>query len=105
MYGALFAWIGAALNRPLVVGLIFVFGWEQAALLLPSYLKKLTIAYYLQALVPHAMPSDDSLDVLRGLARDEPSAMAAIAWLVLIGVMCLWFGARTIERREYVLEQ
>src|SRR5687768_4425589 len=32
-YGALFAWVGAGLRRPLVSGLVFVFGWEQIALL------------------------------------------------------------------------
>src|SRR5918996_3402773 len=30
VYGAVFAFIGAAFKRPLLVGLIFIFGWEQA---------------------------------------------------------------------------
>ena len=32
-------------------GLVFAFGWEPAVLLFPGYLKRLTVAYYLQALV------------------------------------------------------
>ena len=36
VYGAVFAFIGARFKRPLLVGLIFVFGWEQAALALPG---------------------------------------------------------------------
>ena len=60
VYGALFAFIGAKFKRPLLIGLIFVFGWEQAALAFPGYLKKFTVAYYLQALVPHAMPNDSA---------------------------------------------
>src|SRR3954451_1951136 len=56
VYGAVFAFVGARLKRPLLVGLIFVFGWEQAAMLIPGYLRHFTIAYYLQSLVPHAMP-------------------------------------------------
>ena len=51
-YGAVFALVGARLKRPLVVGLVFAFGWEPAVLLFPGYLKRLTVAYYLQALVP-----------------------------------------------------
>ena len=31
-YGALFAFVGAALKRPLIVGLVFAFGWESAGL-------------------------------------------------------------------------
>src|SRR5687767_8406571 len=31
VYGALFALIGAVLKRPLVIGLVFAFGWEQVA--------------------------------------------------------------------------
>src|SRR5687768_1791938 len=49
-YGALFALVGAVLKRPLVVGLIFAFGWEQVAMVMPGYLRRFTIAYYLQAL-------------------------------------------------------
>jgi len=57
-YGAVFAFVGARLKRPVVVGLVFAFGWEPAALLFPGYLKHLTVAYYVQALVPQAMPQD-----------------------------------------------
>ena len=52
------------LKRPLIVGLVFAFGWEPTVLLIPGYLKRLTVAYYLQALVPHAMPQDSSISVL-----------------------------------------
>ena len=51
-YGALFTLVGAWLKRPLVVGLVFAFGWEQFAMLMPGYLRRFTLAYYLQALVP-----------------------------------------------------
>src|SRR5690349_21711745 len=44
-YGAVFAAAGARLKRPLVVGLVFAFGWEPGVLLFPGYLKRLTVAY------------------------------------------------------------
>src|SRR4029077_19346973 len=71
-YGAVFAWVGARLRRPLVVGLVFAFGWEPAVLLFPGYLKRLPIAYYLQALVPHAMPEDSAVGALMQLFREVP---------------------------------
>lgn len=104
-YGAVFAWVGARLKRPLVIGLVFAFGWEPAVLLFPGYLKRLTVGYYLQALVPHAMPNDSAVTVLMQLFREVPSIGVSLASLAVITVLTLWAAARTVERREYVLEQ
>ena len=104
-YGAVFAWVGAALKRPLVLGLVFTFGWEPAVLLFPGYLKQLTVAYYLQALVPHAMPQDSAVSILMQVFREVPPAGTSLAYLAGIVAVALWFAARAVERREYVLEQ
>jgi len=105
VYGALFALIGALLKRPLLVGLVFAFGWEQVALLVPGYLRRFTVAYYLQALVPHAMPSDGAISLLGSVFREVPSAGTSLFWLVFTLAASLYLAARTVERREYVLEQ
>lgn len=105
VYGAVFAMIGAVMKRPLVVGLIFAFGWEQVALLMPGYLKQFTLAYYVQALVPHAMPSNETTSLLQALFRDVPSPALALFWLFFALVVSLFVAARAVERREYVLEQ
>ena len=105
VYGALFALIGALLKRPLLVGLVFAFGWEQVALLMPGYLKGFTVAYYLQGLVPHAMPSDGAMSLLETVFRDVPSAGTSLFWLIVALVASLYLAARTVERREYVLDQ
>jgi ABC-type transport system involved in multi-copper enzyme maturation permease subunit len=104
-YGALFAFIGAQFKRPLLTGLIFVFGWEQAALAFPGYLKKLTIAYYVQALVPHAMPQEGVISLIQGFFRDTPNLPMSLFWLAVIWFGFLWLATRAVERREYVLEQ
>jgi ABC-2 type transport system permease protein len=104
-YGAVFAWVGARLKRPLVLGLVFAFGWEPAVLLFPGYLKRLTVAYYLQALVPHAMPQDSAVSILLQVFREVPPAAASVAYLAIIVAVALWFAARAVERREYVLDQ
>jgi ABC-2 type transport system permease protein len=105
VYGALFAFVGTWLRRPLVAGLVFAFGWEQLAMALPGYLRQFTIAYYLQALVPHAMPSDGALSLLQGLFRDVPSPAVCLAWLAGYLIVFLALAMRMVERREYVLEQ
>jgi ABC-type transport system involved in multi-copper enzyme maturation permease subunit len=105
VYGAVFAFIGARFKRPLLVGLIFIFGWEQVALAFPGYLKKFTVAYYLQALVPHAMPSDNVISMIQSIFRENPSLPQAVFWLAVILLVFLWLAAVSVERKEYVLEQ
>jgi ABC-2 type transport system permease protein len=80
-YGAVFLWAGVLFRRPLVGGLLFVFGWEQVAAVLPGYLGRLTIAHYLQA---------------------DTTSVAA---LLTTTIAAVWLAMRTIERREYVLER
>jgi hypothetical protein len=105
VYGAVFAFIGARVTRPLVAGLVLVFGWEQVALIVPGYLRRFTVAYYLQSLVPHAMPTDDTMTALESLFARPPSAQSSILWLLAILLVSLWLAARALETREYVLEQ
>ncbi|WP_332699593.1 ABC transporter permease, partial [Halalkalibacter lacteus] len=57
-YGAVFALVGVVVKRPLIAGLIFAFGWEQIALVIPGSVRQFTLMYYLQALVPHTWLSD-----------------------------------------------
>jgi ABC-2 type transport system permease protein len=105
VYGAAFAFVGAKFKRPLIVGLIFIFGWEQAALAFPGYLKRFTIAYYLQGLVPHAMPSDSVLSLIQGAFRESPTLAGSLLGLTVILVVFVTMAAWVVERREYVLEQ
>jgi ABC-2 type transport system permease protein len=104
-YGAVFAFVGARLKRPLVIGLVFAFGWEPTVMLVPGYLKQLTVAYYVQALVPHAMPEDSTLGAILQVFNDVPSVAVSLAALAIITAVALWLAARTVETREYVLEQ
>ena len=105
VYGAVFAMVGASFKRPLVIGLVFAFGWEQVAMALPGYMKQFTVAYYIQALVPHAMPSDGVVGLLQGFFRDSPPVGTCLAWLGSYLVVALFLATRAVERREYVLEQ
>jgi ABC-type transport system involved in multi-copper enzyme maturation permease subunit len=104
-YGAVFALVGTRLNRPLVSGLVFAFGWEPAVLLFPGYLKRFTVAYYLQALVTHEMPQDSAVSVLMQVFRDVPTVATSLFSLAVIVLVTLWAAGRAVETREYVLEQ
>jgi ABC-2 type transport system permease protein len=104
-YGAVFALVGARLKRPLVIGLMFAFGWEPAVLLFPGYLKRATVAFYLQALVPHAIPQDSAVSVLMQVFQETPPVTTSLLSLTCITLVTLWLAARAVETREYVLDQ
>jgi ABC-type transport system involved in multi-copper enzyme maturation permease subunit len=104
-YGAVFALVGTRLKRPLVAGLVFAFGWEPGVLLFPGYLKRATVAYYLQALVTHEMPQDSAISLLMQVFREVPGPFGSLLSLAVIIAITLWFAARAVEQREYVLDQ
>src|SRR5712691_10295000 len=104
-YGAVFAFVGDRLKRPLVIGLVFAFGWEPAVLLFPGYLRRLTVAYYLQALVAHEMPQDSAVSMLLQVFHEVPSIFVSLTCLAVIVAATLWSAGRAVEQREYVLEQ
>ena len=104
-YGAVFALVGTRVKRPLIVGLVYAFGWEPAVVLFPGYLKRLTVAYYLQALVRHEMPQDSAANMLFQVLREVPSLTTSLIGLALIIIVTLWLAGMTVERREYVLDQ
>ena len=105
VYGGVFAFVGAFFKRPLVIGLVFAFGWEQIVMALPGSLKQFTIAYYLQALVPHALPADGVAGLLQGMFRETPPLAVCLAWLFTYLAGFLYLATRVVERKEYVLEQ
>ena len=104
-YGAVFACVGSALKRPVLIGLFLILGWEPAVLAFPGYLKRFTVGYYVQGLVPHAMPNDSMLSLLQGMVRETPGLSESLIVLGVIVVLCLAIGARNVATREYVLEQ
>ena len=105
VYGAVFALVGAWFRRPLLTGLIFVFGWEPAVVAFPGYLKQFTVAHYLQALVPHAIPQEGLVGLLQAVFRETPSVWSSLGWLIFIWAFALVLATRIVAHREYVLEQ
>jgi len=63
------------------------------------------VAYYLQGLVPHAMPNDSFVSLVQAIFREIPPLGTSLVALGLIEVVFLYFAARIVANREYVLEQ
>jgi len=108
VYGSLFALVGAWFKHPLLTGLVFVFGWEPVATVVPGYMKNFTVAYYLQGLVPHAMPQGETMSVIQSVLRTFPGETSI--WFNLGSLTIIWVAALVaatwaVEHKEYVLEQ
>jgi ABC-type transport system involved in multi-copper enzyme maturation permease subunit len=106
VYGALFAWVGARLKRPLVIGLLFIFGWEPVVMIVPGYLRHFTVAYYLEALAPFTVAPDSSaMSLLQSLLPSAGPGVAA-SLLILAGILLvsLALAGRAVANREYILE-
>ena len=108
VYGALFMLIGTWFKRPLLTGLVFILGWEPIVAVVPGYLKRFTVSYYLEGLAPHALPQDRAVTGILGVMQVNevvPSVAASLIGLGLILVGGLSLSAWVVERREYVIEQ
>ena len=105
VYGALFAFVGAFFKRPLLIGLVYAFGFQQLAMALPGSLKQFTIAFYINGLVPHVMPSDGVTTLLQSMFRETPPLWVSLFWLFAYLAGFLYLATRVVERKEYILEQ
>jgi ABC-2 type transport system permease protein len=99
-YGALFALFGVLLRRPVIPGLLFLFGWELMANL-PGYLPRLTLTAWLRSLIHHR-PAQEGLSGLFGQVL--PTGLS-LAVLLVSTSLFLIAAAWLFTQREYVLEQ
>jgi ABC-2 type transport system permease protein len=99
-YGAFFALLGVLLKRPVIPGLMFLYGWELMANL-PGYLPRLTLTAWLRSLIHHR-PTQEGL---AGRFQQVLPSGQALAVLVVVPVAFLAAAAWIFSTREYVLEQ
>ncbi len=99
-YGAFFALLGVLLKRPVIPGLVFLYGWELLANL-PGYLPRLTLTAWLRSLVSHR-PAQEGL---AGLFQQVLPGEQALPVVLVATVLFLYAAARIFSTREYVLEQ
>ena len=99
-YGALFTLLGVLLKRPLLAGLLFLYGWEMLANL-PGWAPRFTLTAWLRSLLRHR-PAGEGIG--EAFAQALPAGLS-LAVLAAIIVMSLSLAAWIFARRQYVLEQ
>ena len=103
-YGAVFLLLATLVNRPLIFGLLFAFGWETIVPLLPSDFQRASIMAYLRVLSPHRMPDSGAEGANNSLAVFNPATISQpFAWGVLLGLITLGLVAALLvfSNREY----
>ncbi len=104
-YTSLFALLSTFLQRPLIYGLGFAFGWESWVPFMPGSFRHLSVMTYVRALAAHQPPEDlpNRMTALLNLLNPTQIAPGA-ARLVLFAIIgvCLGLALWIFSHREYV---
>ncbi|WP_171470080.1 ABC transporter permease [Frigoriglobus tundricola] len=103
-FAALFHLVGALFQRPVVVGLVYVFFFEAVVAALPGSLKLLSLTFYARSLMYNeAAAAGYPVDMLPSMAA---AVSSTTAWAVLGGATVaitlagMWFFARSEYRDD-----
>jgi len=105
-YGALAIFLGAAMKRPIIIGIVVIFGWQRFAYYMPGVVDFLTIEKYILALLPRLATQRESIVLKTAFAEfqkqqlliDAPKALASLLILSAIFLLCT---SLIVRWREY----
>jgi ABC-2 type transport system permease protein len=103
-YGAIFSFFGTFSKHPVVIGLLFAFGWEKIVLMAPGFIRRFSVIHYLMSVFPSGR-------VMRGFRVRMPpgvipdsSPSSSVVILLLITIVSIALTIFTIYRKEYRFE-
>ncbi len=106
VYTAIFACVGTWLKRPLLVAILFVFGWETLVSGIPQRIQEWTIRFHLRNLIDWPdLPAQDLRGVIedllnRALARQPMPAWQSGVVLIIVVMVATFLGVVLLRRRE-----
>ncbi len=108
-YVGLFSLLGALIKRPVLVGLVFAFGWEKIIAHLPGKMQLFTVVAYLNTLYPNYREPGSGGDITELMKRILQSGGASPVspglTLVLIFAACTAATAMLMYMKEYCVER
>jgi len=100
-YSSLFLFLGSIMNKPVIAGIVFVFGWENLVRMLPGISRYLTLNHYLRPLLPSfnysGKPQFLAFRVI------QPTATESVVVIVLLSLICIGLATVIFNRKEVVL--
>ncbi len=101
-YMALFTLMGTLMKKALVLGLMFIFGWENIVQYIPGTTQKFTVSHYLKSLLNDNSSSNSILSFL--MSKLEPSStVESITVLLLLMIVSLVGASYVFQNKEYVI--
>ena len=102
-YTAFFTLLGTLFKKSMVLGIMFIFGWENVVQYIPGTTQKFTIIHWIKSLLPAA--ASDSGSFLRFLVfRLEPSStVESLVVLILFIAAALVASSIIFKNKEYIL--
>ena len=106
--GALALFLGAATKRPIVFGVLFLYGWQYVATVVPGIVDFLTIKKYTNELLPVTLQAANKLlpeDMIYTKQEIYIGAGQAAFALVVITVVLLALSVGMVRFREYATDR
>ena len=101
-YTAFFTLLGTLFKKSMILGLLFIFGWENVVQYFPGTTQKFTIIHWIKSLLPAASDSGSFLRFL--VFRLEPSSTAeSLAVLAVFITAALIAASYIFRNKEYIL--
>ena len=99
-YSSLFLLFGVSLKKSTIIGLVYIFGWETIAQILPGTAQKLTIFFYLNSLTPIPIPREKGI---LGISVVQPGFTEALIILVTVSLIFVAASVYMFRKKEYLL--
>ncbi|PCJ66219.1 MAG: hypothetical protein COA73_01215 [Candidatus Hydrogenedentota bacterium] len=105
-YGALMMFLGAVSKRPIIIGVVIIYGWQPIANVIPGLIDFFTLKKYVDTLLPslaeHLMTTkfDTTMGEFSKLAYEVSPTQAAIA-LLIIAAAFIMLSVVTVRFRQY----
>jgi len=105
-YGAVSIFLGAVTKRPIIVGVLLLYGWQKLTRVVPGLIDFLTIQKYTDALLPSLATQRDNVEIQTALGAFQRKvflvgAAKAGATLVMITLVLLLLTVLTVRLRQY----
>lgn len=105
-YGALSALLGAYTKRPIVYGVLLLYGWQKFAMLIPGLIDFLTIQKYTDAMLPKLAIASNRREIMTALGAYskelfEVSAQSALITVTFMVIAMLGICIYAVRHKEF----
>jgi ABC-type transport system involved in multi-copper enzyme maturation permease subunit len=101
VYTCLFSLLGALLRKPMVIALLYGFGWEVVASNFPTDLPRATLMYYLKSLLGVPPEGNQMISMLLPPTGLAPHGVSLVV-LGIAAAVSLWAALALASRKEYL---